>query len=328
MQRKPTVYDIARRLGVSPATVSRTLNGSNLVSPQMQGRVLSAADALGYTRRVIRRPKARSILNIALFLPVTSARYAGLFYDVRELIAGVQEGLSTVRANLVVDLVGSTQLFEQKKLGELNGCLFAFCRPDERTAASIDDRRIPVALINRLDPKRTSVVPDTESGMRALVSRAREAGHTRIAFLGFSGAPEVSEARRWSFEAACAEFGTAGREARSVADVAEITSDLVQEVRSSGCTACLCFNDLLAMRFLDAARRAGLAIPADIGIAGFDNSPILDLSSTRIDTVSLSTAELGRRAGDWLSTAIIERSTGLVHERVPVVLVPGETLGG
>lgn len=293
----------------------------------MQERVLSAADALGYTRRIIRRPKARSILNIALFLPVTSARYAGLFYDVRELIAGVQEGLSAVRANVVVDLVGSTQLFEQKKLGELDGCLFAFCRPDHRTAESIDARSIPVALINRLDAERTCIVPDTESGMRALLSRARAAGHARVAFLGFGPAREVSEIRRRCVVDGCRTAGLVCGDSRTVDDVAEISTELVKELRSAGCTACLCFNDLLAMRFLDAARNGGLAVPGDIGIAGFDNSPILDLSSTRIDSVSLSTAELGRRAGDWLSTAIIERSASVVHELVPVSLVPGETLG-
>lgn len=327
---KPTVYDIAKLLGISPSTVSRTLNGSTLVRSETQERVLEAARELGYSHRTIRRPTGRAILNVALFLPVTSARYAALFYDVRELIAGVKAGLDSVRANVVVDLAGATQVFEQKKLGDLHGALFAFCRPDAQTAAAIDARDLPIALINRIDRDRTSIVPDTEAGMVALVARARAAELHRLCFLGFQSAPEVSGVRENAFRAACAEVGVGlgSGSVRTVGDLSEITPALIREIHGDGFDACLCFNDVLAIRFLEAARLAGLEVPRDIGVAGFDDSPILDLATTRIDTVSLSTAELGRRAGEWLLSAVVERRTKITHERVAVAYVPGETLGG
>jgi LacI family transcriptional regulator len=324
----PTVYDIAEYLGVSPATVSRTLNGSRLVSAQMRERVRDAAAEMGYSRRVIRRPKSRSILNIALFLPITGARYAQLFYDVAELVTGVEMGLESVRANIVVDLVGNTGLFEQKKIGDLHGCIFAFCRPDSITAASIDDRRLPVALVNRTDDSRTSIVPDHEGGMATLVRQVTARGHRRVCYLGFGGAAEISEVRRRGFEVALHAVGGRADEAslKSVADIAEITPSLARGIHDEGFTACLCFNDVVAMRLLDSARQAGLQVPGDLSLTGFDDSPILELASTRIDTVSLSTAELGRQAAEWLSAAVFERSTAIVRKLVATKYVPGETI--
>ncbi len=151
MRKQVTVYDIADRLGISPSTVSRVFNDSILVSSETRDRTLRIAEEMGYRKRRIRRQQTRTILNVALVIPHYARTSIHLFYDPAELVDGLETGLGEVRSKIMVTLSGSSGgMFDHKKLGDLDGCVFAFTLPDAALRAELLRRNVPWVVLNRI----------------------------------------------------------------------------------------------------------------------------------------------------------------------------------
>src|SRR5262245_24688408 len=100
----PTIDDIARELGISSATVSRALNGSRLVGPEIRKSVATVAKRLGYEKRSIRRHRGRAILSVKLVLPRHAEPERALFYDFVALIEGLRRGFTQCGLNLLCEV--------------------------------------------------------------------------------------------------------------------------------------------------------------------------------------------------------------------------------
>jgi DNA-binding LacI/PurR family transcriptional regulator len=88
----------------------------------------------------------------------------------------------------------------------------------------------------------------------------------------------------------------------------------------------MCFNDFVAVTFLNAALAAGFSVPGDFALTGFDNSPVRQLTLRKIDSINLSTYRLGRMAGGWLKRRIIDRSDEEISMSIEGELVEGDTV--
>lgn len=328
--RKVTVYDIAERAGVSASTVSRVLNNSNLVGADVRDRVLRIAEESGYRKRVIRRHRGRSILNVALFLPWGGNNYLHLFYDAAELIHAVEAGFGDVRTNIIAVTEGPTvQLFTNKKIGSIDACVFGFTTPGEGLLQIIDERKIPAVLINRIDPGHNYVVSDHAAGMhRLLDALVRTRGEVRPCYLGFPAIPQVSDLRREGLRLAAVKAGVPfpAEAALDLSSIGEITPALLERLLSRGYNALLCFNDVFAVYTYQCALSMGLRVPRDFALTGFDNSPVRSLVTESITTVDLNVSELGFRAGRWLRETIIEKNENRLQLHVPGRLIEGTTI--
>lgn len=330
--KRVTVYDVAKELGISTSTVSRVLNNSILIGSEKRETILAAARRLGYRKRPIKRQSRRAILNIALFLPVHPLVYTHLFYSPSDLLGGLYEGFGNVKVNIIARLTGQEDdFFASKKLGDIDGCVYAFSEPPGPVYRQIEDRGIPVVELNRVDAGRNHVACDDALGMETLLSRIAGSGRrpARPCYLGFSPIPAVNARRRDGFLAAAAGLSiSAGTEDVRVLDaLADMTPAFLGNLRGGGYNAVVCFNDLVAVYLYQAAVREGLRIPRDFSLTGFDNSPVLDLVSLRIDTVSLSVRQLGMEAGGWLRRRIIDRDDEGLRKLIAGEYVPGETIG-
>lgn len=325
----PTVNDIARELDISPSTVSRVLNGSPLVKDQTRSLILETATAMGYRKRRIRRHGPRSILVVALFLPRSPAVSHRLFYDPSDLVAGLDDGFGDVRTQIVVSVnQPRPELFAAKKSGNLDACVFGFTTPSAEVVAMLHDRGIPNVRLNREAEDADYVSTDHLTGMQALLKRLSVVrSRPRICYLSFTPAQPVTPLREEAFLAACTREGVAASRADIIPihDLAQIDAALLREIASRYDTV-FCFNDLVAVYAYQVAILAGIRIPEELSLAGYDNSPVRSLAPQPIDTVTLSPYALGHEAGRWLRARIIDRAPGRLQVRIPGQLVPGRTL--
>ncbi len=98
------------------------------------------------------------------------------------------------------------------------------------------------------------------------------------------------------------------------------------EIINRNYNSVLCFNDVFAVYFYQEAIRRGLKIPESFSLTGFDNSPILDLLSDRIDTIELSVYKLGYEAGKYLQKKIVQRDTHGIRQKIIGSYIKGTTI--
>jgi DNA-binding LacI/PurR family transcriptional regulator len=329
-KHRVTVYDLARDLGLSPSTVSRALDESELVGSDTRLLVHAAADRLGYKRRTIRRPESRSIMTIKLYIPQSRDAYVHLFYDVAELIDGIQQGFGDVRINILTCLNdGSDVSLSSKKMGAVDGAVFAFTEAGRELHGHYQDRGVPVIHINRVRPDRNYVAVDNYLGMETLLRRiVEERGGAKPCFLGFSPVAYISRERRAGLLGAASKLGLpfSPGDCFEFDTIPALDGAFVRSLADRGYDAVLCFNDLVAVHVYNRAVREGLEIPRDFALTGFDNAPVLDLAAKRIDTVEFSIHQLGLRTGDWLKQRLIDRNPADIRMTLAGDYVRGETI--
>ena len=317
---------------MSASTVSRVLNNSNLVGSDTRTRIIKAAEEMGYRKRRIRRHHGRAILNVALFLPFGTNNYLHLFYDTAEFIHALDSGIGEVRANIITVVNGpNVQLFDHKKMGDIDACVFGFTTPDPQLLEIIDARDIPVVLINRIDARRNYVVSDHAAGMQLLLDELLAVNPgVRPCYLGFPLIAQVSELRRNGLVQAAQARGVGFGldDVYNVDSIAAITPRLIEDLLQRGYDALLCFNDVLAVYTYQCALRMGLRIPQDFSLTGFDNSPVRSLVTDPVVSVDLGVAEMGLQAGKWLRDTIMNKTGTSLQLHLPGRLIPGVTIGG
>jgi LacI family transcriptional regulator, galactose operon repressor len=326
-----TLYDIARKTGTSASTVSRVLNDSVLVGDETRKRILIAAADAGYQKRRIRRQQARKILNVALVIPHYKERANHLFYDVADLVAGLEAGFADVRARILVTLSNtSDRLFQHKKLVDLDGCIFAFTVPQASVRTVLAERNVPWVVLNRISKEFNFVSVDNKAGMIELVRHAysRWGRDMRSCYIGFSPVKAVSDQRKQGFRMGLSEVGLNPSDALEwdLATIEDLSSERIRDLRSSGVNAFFCFNDTLAVYFYQLATLLGVAIPRQASLSGFDYSPVRNLLVKPLDTIVLSVADLGMEVGTWLKRYVIDKTEQPIHLLVKGRYVPGETI--
>ena len=329
-KHKTTVYDLAREVGLSSSTVSRALDESELVGEDTRALVRAAADRLGYERRTIRRPESRSIMTIKLYIPESRDAYVHLFYDVAELIDGIQRGFGDVRLNILICLNdGSDAAFSAKKTAVVDGAVFAFTEADDGLYGRYAERGVPVIHINRVHPERNYVAVDNQLGLETLLRRV-VASRTcaRPCFVGFSPVAYISRERRAGLLGAASKLGIRidPEDCFEFGSIPAIDGAFVRSLAEQDYNTVFCFNDLVAVHIYNRALREGLSIPRDFALTGFDNAPVLDLAPRRIDTIEFSVRELGFRTGLWLKRKLIDRSGDDVRMTLAGDYVRGETI--
>ena len=321
-----TVYDIAREAGTSTSTVSRVLNGSALIAAGTKSAVIEAAARLGYTRRTVRRPSGRSVLNIVVFLPRAAEPHAHLFYDAAALFAGIQDGLGEERAHTIAALNGNRSPFEGKKLGDIDGCVFAFSSPPPEIRELVAERGISTVLINRVDDELACVANDAAAGMRAIAGEvaSRRPGAKPV-FVSVATANPVARSR-WEALRAQDALPVGGGDRVEVESVATVTPAVVGRLLETGYETFVCANDLVAIAVYDRLRELGVSVPREVGLTGYDAAPVRGLVRRSITTVDLAVERMGREAAARLVDSILAREQPRGCDLIPGDLVRGETL--
>lgn len=332
MTKRVTLYDISKRLGLSPSTVSRGLNNSSLITTENKELILRTAEEMGYQKRSIKRQKGRAIINIRLYLPKTQFSYIHLFYDVAELIDGIQQGFGETRVNIITSLNdGDLSFFDFKKLGDIDGCIFAFTEPSKDLEGILESREVPFILLNRFNSGHNYVLVDSLVGMDALVGAMYKKRGVDLnpCYVGFSKLPLVSGLRELGVSRACEARNIPFNRERDVIMVdslEELRMNVIPAIVERSYNGVFCFNDLMAVSLYQAVLRRNWHVPDLFSLTGFDNSPMLELMDQKIDTIEFSLLKLGKEAGMWLCARIINRSDEMIQKALHGDYIAGDTI--
>ncbi|GGM61302.1 LacI family transcriptional regulator [Microbacterium saperdae] len=289
--------DVAALAGVSRQTVSRVLNDHPDVAPETQERVRAAMTELGYrinnAARALgtRRSRTLGVLASDALQYGPSRSIAALEASARD--AGYWVSAAFADAGDAAAVVAAVDhLVAQGVEG------IVVVAPHARTLAVLDDLRIdvPVITLHSAGQGARGLSVDQAAGARLAVAALADAGHTRIAHLAGPADWLEAESRADGF---AAELAARGLDAGPVIEgdwSAGSGYAAVAAVRSSGVTAVFAANDQMALGLLGGLHEAGLSVPGDISVVGFDDIPDAAYYWPQLTTVRQDFDELARRA--------------------------------
>lgn len=320
----PTIYDVAKRAGVSISTVSLALNSPARVRADTLQRVQTAVRELGFIPSAEAAARARrgtrrvGVLGRFSAIPSLSERLRGL------LDAAAREGYEVVvyeegSVAFHPHLVDSLSLSRK-----LDGLILMDIPITDRLAESLDQDGLPTVLIEYPRPGIASVVIDNHDGGRLVGEYLAAHGYTRCAFLGLQADPEpalqspsIDEQRLDGYRQGLSEAGLelddryvrraplplSSREAERgvLRDAARVAATSLFE-QDPPPNAIFASSDLVAAVALSVARKRGLRIPDDVAIVGFDDADFA--AFLELTTVRQQLFESGREAFGLLHDCI------------------------
>ncbi|WP_328320086.1 LacI family DNA-binding transcriptional regulator [Streptomyces sp. NBC_00388] len=323
---------VAQKVGVSEATVSRVLNGRPGVSEATRQAVLSALDVLGYERPTqLRGERARLV---GLVLPELQNP---IFPAFAEVVGGAlaQQGLTPVLCTQTKGGVSEADYVELLLEQQVSGVVFAgglyaqLDAPHDHYKV-LADRRIPVVLINAAIAHLgfPGVSCDDAVALDQAWRHLASLGHERI---GLVLGPSDHLPSMRKLEAArviAAELGAELPDERVVRAMFSLEGGQAAAARllDQGVTGVICASDPLALGAVRAARRRGLSVPGDVSIVGYDDSAFMNCTEPPLTTVRQPIEAMGRAAVELLTVQIGGRavpSDELLFE--PELVVRGST---
>lgn len=315
-----TIKDIARKAGVSYATVSRALNGKYGVRPSTRDRVLAIARRMGYRPNAIARGLVtRRTMTLGLIVPDIK----NPFFP--EIAGGVEDAARDAGYGVLLCNSNWQKASEREYVALLAGRRVEgiIIAPISRTEEPFVDpaaQALPAVYVASTprDTTRSCVVIDNVRGALLATRRLLDAGRAPVAFIGslesadderFAGYRQALEARGLGFDDRFVRLGDMRQESghrlflRMIED-----GDRPRSVFAE--------NDLMALGCLQAARECGLRVPEDVAIVGFDDIPFASFPEVQLTTIRQPTYDMGRMAVEILL------SDGAPTRRRQVVMEP------
>ncbi|MGJ3190298.1 LacI family DNA-binding transcriptional regulator [Paenarthrobacter sp. FR1] len=294
----PTIRDVAELAGVATSTVSRALSNPGRVNHVTRERVEQAAAALNYVPSSQARGLSSGRTNaIALLVPdVTNPFYF-------DIIRGTQNQLKAAGyTQLLVDTEESAEM-EADTLRKMQRTADGFILAASRlTDAQLVEAASSQAIvtINRSSSNAPTVMIDTPGAVVQALEHLSSLGHTRICYVG-GPASSWSNAKRWkTFEDECRERGLTTSRVGPFTPKTTSGAAAADAAARTGATACIVFNDLLAIGMLQRLRERGIRVPEDMSIVGCDDIFGADFCNPPLTTMASPIEQAGRVAVSML----------------------------
>jgi len=335
-RRRITRADVARRAGVSVPTVSYVINnGPRPVAQKTRERVLRAIRALDYAPlEAARSLRDRRTRTVGLILPDT----ANPSYAI--LVKGVEDTVFAHGWSLLLCLSAyepeRERAYAEIMIGkQVDGVLWVSSTTETAPVARLLKCQIPVVAIDREVPgfELNCVLADNFSGSQAATRYLLQLGHRHIGFIvRYSALSNITERIR-GYESALAEAGIPKNPALVVAggfgfeEGRRAIGELIRLTPRP--SAVVVSPDVVAIGAIRACRDAGLRVPEDMSIIGFDDIPVSACISPSLTTVSLPIWEMGHRAAEMLLKLIEANGEPGPRQRIvlPTALIPRESTG-
>jgi len=302
-----TIKDIAKRTGVSHSTVSRALRGNSLISFETAERIRRAALEMGYQPSAAARSLKTHRTQV---LGVIVSSLADPFFS--EILFGIEEcaqegGYSLFIAASQHDPLRERKIVQTMMEQRTDGVIICSSSFSAEQGRQLITHGFPIVAVNyqAAEGFHYSIYHDDIDGSRQLTRHLIELGHRRIAYLGNSCSGRTTLDRLSGFRQEMAQTGlplleeyihhAPGSEPQLGLDSVEYFLGL--KIRP---TAIVCYNDVLAVGVLKGLRQAGLRVPEDISVTGFDNITFSDYTTPPLTTIDQPKRSLGREAAELL----------------------------
>jgi DNA-binding LacI/PurR family transcriptional regulator len=321
---RPTLEKVALRAGVSRATVSRVVNGSTTVAPEIRESVLRAVQELGYVPNHAARSLVTQRTNsFALVLPEPSTRVFSDDQFFPGMIRGVSQELEAAEKQLVLMMASSTashdRIEQYAMAGHVDGVMVASVHGADPLPVTLSRMGIPVVSNGR--PLGRLAVPyvdvDSVGGAATAVRHLVELGRQRIATIAgpqdmVAGIDRLAGYRselRDSSRRSIVAIGDFTRESGETA-MRQLLSD------DPNLDAVFVASDLMAHGAMHALQRAGRRVPEEVAVIGFDDIELARYTDPPLTTIRQPIVDLGRT----LARQVLRLSAG--EEIEPSVMLP------
>ncbi len=299
-----SIKDIAKAAGVSHSTVSRALSDSPLVNAATRSRIHRLAQEMGYSPDAGARSLVRGhTCTVGVVVTTIADPFSA------EVVEGIESaayahGYSVILAVSQDEPEREVAAVEMLRSKRVDAVIVTSSRVGALHQERLGAAGVPVILLNshsqQLAPHTFSVRVDDQHGARLATAHLLALGHRRIAHVAGPEGHSPSADRLAGYRAALAEAGVpfdgalvfAGT-GRPAAGEQALASLLALAERS---TAVFCYNDMTAIGLLRAARLAGLTVPRDLAVVGFDDIPFATYVSPSLTTVAQPKFAMGQRA--------------------------------
>ncbi len=302
-----TIRDVAKKAGVSVASVSRVLDGQHTVNAETRRRVLEAVKALDYRPDLAAR-RLRSRRTDTIGLVVSDIRNP-FFTEVSRAVEDVASGhrMRLILCNTDEDPDREASCLDLMRDENVSGVILS---PSLRLLDGFRaaDYPFPLVLVDRCQPDTSAdaVVIDNFEAARALTAHLLDNGHRRIAFL--HGAGSATGRQRLEGHAAAMAARGLPTEAFGVQAVADRSREVSRLLfsRPEMPEAVVASSGLILLGLFEALREARLRVPDDVALAGFDNLPWTRLVDPGVTVISQPTYDIGREAAELLLQRIAD----------------------
>jgi LacI family transcriptional regulator len=317
---------IARRARVSTATVSRTLNRNGAVRPETARRVWRAAEELNYFPNSHARAlvSGRSRLLGLIVSDITNPFFPELVRQFETLALEREYDLILTSTDYQTErmTVCLRRMLERK----VDGVALMTSEMDEGLIEELSRRGVPLVFmdVGQVGARMSHVTMDYANGIRQAVDHVVHLGHRRIAFISGPLALHSARIRQDAFIERVRHHSIAVdkklvREGTHTAEGGQhVMEALLRMPRRP--TAVVCSNDWTAIGALHAIDAAGLRVPEDVSVVGFDDTPIASYTRPPLTTVRMSAAEIGETACKALFNLIDDKQKAGVRLQIPTSL--------
>jgi DNA-binding LacI/PurR family transcriptional regulator len=306
VDKTPDIRAVAAMAKVSIATVSRTINGSPVVSDRLSKRVWQAIEQLNYFPNTHARSlvSGRSRILGIIVENITNPFFPELIQCFEEIAVahGYEILVSSSNSDPAVLTTCVRRMIERK----VEGVAMLTFGEEEPVLDQLAFHEIPLVLaeFKLQDPKASTILLDYATGIRAAVDHLVELGHSKIAFLAGPHKIHSAMTRENNFRTAMEAAGLAIQKKWVVECDHTLKGGVLGFERLQALaippTAILCSNDMTAIGVLRAAYHRGLRVPQDLSVVGLDDIDFAEFTLPPLTTIRLSRADLARAAFEAL----------------------------
>jgi LacI family transcriptional regulator len=312
------MQDIADKVGVSKALVSLVIRRAPGPSAETRDKVLAAAEELGYrVNRTAALMTARRSHLIGVPALITNSFHAEV---VENIVAAADRAGYEVVLGAVTPTHDESRVIETLLDFRCEGLLLVGPELSRQALVELGEKVPTVIIGRRIAANSLDVVRTADArGIGAMVDHLVDVGHRHIVHVG-AGSGVIAADRRNGYLRAMRRHG--------LGDIAQVVSGAYTEdagmaaarmlLHADMPTAVVCANDRIAVGVIDTVRRAGLDVPADVSVTGYDDSALARLGHIDLTTVSQQPREQADRAID----AVVSRLDAGRTEPVSAVLAP------
>ena len=299
--RQPiTIAGLARRMRVSPATVSKALNGRDDVAEETRQKILSEARRLNMSlpRRRSRRRGARKGFALVSFGMTPQVAFG--HYPFARLIHAIQTEVGLDGGELVLELAAGDQpnCFKNRSV---DGVILLGGVETEAQARLLRELPVVCAPDPVAQTELDSVCQDNTGGARRITRHLIDRGHRRIAFVSHTWQRPVFIERAAGYQAAMYESQLEPLVLRASVDHRQCAREFAGSLSASDVTAVVAVNDNLAADLVGRLSMMGRALPEEISVVGFDHWPQQDIwAGMPLTTVDGNLDDVGRQAVELL----------------------------
>jgi LacI family transcriptional regulator len=330
---KATIHEVARRARVSITTVSRTINTPSLVDPKTARRVWKAIDELNYYPDVHARSLVSGKSNILglIVSDITNPFFPDLVKGFEDVV--VQHGYEVMVSSTNYDPARMALCVRRMIERQVEGVAIMTSEMEEHLVEQLVSRRVPTVFLDVGTPGEgiSNIVVEYAHGIDEAVQYLAGLGHRKI---GFVSGPETlasARTRRTAFIEAIASHGLVhkdewiGQGDHKVTGGVRAMNELLRLADRP--TAVLASNDLTAIGMMSAIRKAGLSVPKDISVVGFDDIWLAEFTEPPLTTVLFPRDQVAEQACRALMSHLGNSAQGeqLFEYRVETHLIVRES---